>query len=242
MIPKIFLFLFITTFFFIGKNISAQSFGFGCLGLSGVYGGYSYQTFQAEGLNNYLNNEFYFNREDIKFSSAHGFRIGANLFRAKFAEYFLTAKAYYQFLDNNQTMNYQTRAGDHRNEFNLSMDYWAFGFDLGLPVARFIDWKILEGLLTFNKVRLRQDVYLNGELEQEILFKKDGMTTGYYFGTGVVFQVIPAYLSIEGSAGYNFVSMDRFDDTVVPEELDNIDFVNKGGIGISLQANLSIPL
>ncbi len=241
MIPKIFLFLFIAVFFFAGKNITAQSFGFGCLGLSGVYGGYSYQTFQAEGLNNYLN-KYYLNRDDINFSSAHGFRIGANLFRAKFAEYFLTAKAYYQFLDNNQTMNYETEAGVHRNDFNLSMDYWAFGIDLGLPIARFIDWKILEGLFTLNKVRLRQDVYLNGESVQEILFKKDGLITGYYFGTGIVYQVIPAYLSIEGSAGYNFVTMDQFDDTRISDDLKNVDFINKGGFGISLQANLSIPL
>ena len=242
MTSKIVLILLIGFLFYSNNDSEAQSFGFGCLGLSGVYGGYSYQTFQANGLNYYLNSEFTSRQEDVNFSSAHGFRIGANIFRAKFAEFFLTAKGYYQFLDEYHTMEYSNETGVFRDEFNLSMDYWAFGFDLGLPVARFVDWKIFEGLVTLNKIRLKQDTFIDGQKEDEILFKKSGLKTGYYFGTGLVVQLIPAYVTIEGSAGYNFITLDKFDDTILLPEQQNEDFINSGGISISIQANLSIPL
>ena len=37
------------------SHVLSQSCGFGCLGLSGVYSGYSIQKYEADGLNNYFN-------------------------------------------------------------------------------------------------------------------------------------------------------------------------------------------
>lgn len=241
MTSKIILLLSFWFLLFSAKSLNAQSFGFGCLGLSGVYGGYSYQTYQADGLNDYLNSQ-YPNNDNFNFSSATGFRIGANIFRAKFAEYFLTAKGYYQFLDQSEEVEFTTDNSIQKNKYNLSMDYWAFGFDLGLPIARFVDWKILEGLVTLNSIQIKKEVFIEGQKEDEIIYKKDGLNTGYYFGTGLVVQIIPAYLSIEGSAGYNFINIENLDNKDFNSSQQNSDLINQGGFGVSLQANLSIPL
>jgi len=49
---------------FFNTNINSQTFGFGCLGFFGGYGGVVYQSFKADGLNQFVK---YFNEQ--KFST-----------------------------------------------------------------------------------------------------------------------------------------------------------------------------
>ena len=94
-------------FFLIAASaVNAQSFGFGCLGFVGGYGGYSYQEYKPNGLNNYVD---VFNqvRSDSlispmeKFGKASGYRVGLNFFRAKMDNFVLTTKGYYQLISEN---------------------------------------------------------------------------------------------------------------------------------------------
>ena len=64
-------------------NIAAQSFGFGCLGLSGVYGGYSIQQFDVAGLENGIDffcNADNMNHENINFSELEGLQTRCKYF------------------------------------------------------------------------------------------------------------------------------------------------------------------
>ena len=81
-------------------NMNSQTFGFGCLGFFGGYGGIVYQSYKADGLNQFVN---YFNEMKAsalddpleEFYGAVGYRIGVNFFRATWESGFiLTAKGF----------------------------------------------------------------------------------------------------------------------------------------------------
>ncbi|MDR3626737.1 MAG: hypothetical protein P4L45_07880, partial [Ignavibacteriaceae bacterium] len=79
-----------------------QSFGFGCLGFVGGYGGYSYQKYNATGLNNYVNGFNEDHKDSLsspmgKFGVASGYRVGINFFRANIKGFILTTKGFYQY-------------------------------------------------------------------------------------------------------------------------------------------------
>ncbi|MFH1198462.1 MAG: hypothetical protein V1720_22355, partial [bacterium] len=108
-------------------NMLAQTCGFGCLGLSGFYGGYSYQQFNADGLNQYLNSTLLDivndDVEQIEFKEGRGFRFGANIFRAKFDDYFITAKGFFQFLKEEKTRSGNLNS-NLQKKLELQMNYW----------------------------------------------------------------------------------------------------------------------
>lgn len=81
-----YLFLFFMLFNNYSK-INAQSFGFGCLGLSGIYGGYTLQEFNAEGLNKSLN-LYNSSNSKIDFKKSEGFRIGGIYFVPNLLDHF----------------------------------------------------------------------------------------------------------------------------------------------------------
>ena len=96
-------------------QILPQSFGFGCLGFVGGFGGFSYQQYKPDGLNRYVanfNSSFseYIDQNMSDFGTATGYRVGINVFRAKFSGFFVTAKGFYQqLLEDHSARVYQTR-------------------------------------------------------------------------------------------------------------------------------------
>ena len=71
-------------FFSLISITKAQTFGFGCLGFVGGYGGFVYQDFNASGLNEYIssfNQTEFVNTPVNEFTKETGFRVGLNLFR-----------------------------------------------------------------------------------------------------------------------------------------------------------------
>ena len=80
-----------------------QTFGFGCLGFVGGYGGYSYQNYKPGTLNDYIDHFNLLYNDSLsaplgKFGKADGYRFGLNFFRAKFKGFIITAKGFYQNL------------------------------------------------------------------------------------------------------------------------------------------------
>jgi hypothetical protein len=232
-----------------------QSFGFGCFGLVGAFGGYSYQLYQPTGLNEYITvfNEL---REDSlqspmdEFGRLKGYRVGLNLFRANLEGFILTAKGYYQYLSE------QNDASSHSGEgeaaifnYKFELKSWAVGIDLGTSITKSLSWKVIDAALLFNKGRLTKVSNYPGLPTGLQLFENEKSTLGYTVGTGFIFSIIDRYVSIEGSAGYTVLSIDQVqtsegiyfpknETTGDPSE----NFIESFGFNAVIQLNIGIPL
>ena len=228
-------------------KINAQGFGFGCLGLSGVYGGYSYQDYKADGLNSYISSiAANANQNKQTFKRAEGIRVGANIFRAKFSNYFLTVKGFYQFLKETKTVDVATSVPSGNEQFELKLDYWGFGADFGFSVFNFLDWKLLEGGVTFYNINLKNSYTPVGSAIVENKYSEPKATISYYAASGIILHLVKDYISIEGTAIYNFIKIPSLkkDSGSGPNSIpnNNLNLIERGGLSVSVQLNLGFPL
>jgi hypothetical protein len=212
---KNFCFLLIGLIIFTCPKLSSQTFGFGCLGFVGGYGGFTYQQYDAKGLNEAIRfwNSLEFLHEPMEeFTFATGYRVGLNFFRATFENnIILTAKGYYQSLDKTN----KAKLGDNNSDdfYTLDMDMrnWAIGFDVG--------WELTKASI----------------------------------GTGIIVAIIKDYISIEGLAGYTYLSIDNvYNDMGTPflnpiepnDQFSGIDgkFIESGGFTAVVQINIGFPI
>lgn len=246
---------FITLFFILiisSKSVS-QSFGFGCLGFVGGFGGYSYLEYNANGLNNYVDNfnttnSEYIDKKMESFDRAAGYRIGVNFFRANFTGVFVTAKGFYQQLQKENTATvFQTAVGvDY--EYDLKLKTWGFGVDVGIPITKFLSWKIIEGSVMINNVRFTETSNSSVGTFVKKYDNKD-ISVGYSIGTGIIIDIIKNYISIEGLANYTILSINKMASDDGSGELnfsyqsaDSDKFINEGGFNAVIQLNLGFPL
>jgi len=242
-----FLFLILT------NQILAQSFGFGCLGFVGGFGGYTYQQYKPDGLNRYVANfnssySEYIDKNMSDFGKATGYRVGVNIFRAKFAGFFITPKGFYQQLnEKNSAIVYQTAVGINY-EYDLKIKSWGVGADVGIPVTGFLSWKILDGSILVNSARFTETI--NSSQGTSVRkYDNDKTEIGYSIGTGFVFEIIKDYISLEGSASYSLLTIDKMkaDDGSgnlnFNSQTGSTDkFINSGGFNTVIQLNLGFPL
>ena len=230
------------------SNTTAQTCGFGCLGLSGFYGGYTFQYYKADGLNEHIRTAFEnFSSDfpDIQFDKGAGFRIGANIFRAKFDNYFLTAKGFFQFLQEEKEGSVQQSNGLLTKNYQMTINYWGIGIDFGIPLLNFVDMKLVEGGITFFNTKFNDIRSLNNIKLDELQYENDKLNVGYYVATGLIIHLIQDYLSIEGSASYNILKIDKLeqdDGTILPSSSISTNFIKSGGFAATLQLNIGIPL
>lgn len=234
---------------FLSLQLNAQTCGFGCLGLSGIYGGYSRQYYEAVGLNLQLNDELDnigLTDQNFNFEYGEGYRFGANIFRAKFDNYFLTFKGYFQYIKEQQ--NIREDIGGDVYEFNseLVMNYWGIGVDFGIPILSVLDWKIVEGNLSFYNTDLSNKTIKNGNILIEDKYSNLEVTLGYYVGTGLIIHILPDYISLEGSAGYSFLKINELHSvdgkTQFPAKEYDTNLINKGGFSAMIQLNIGVPI
>ena len=161
-----------------------QTCGFGCLGLAGVYAGYSFENYTADGLNLQLNNqleEMGINDQRYNFRSGQGFRFGMNIVRANFDSYFFSVKGYYQFLEEEQVVTaLHVQRGELEFKSKFEMNHWAIGFDFGIPVVHFMDWKIVDGSIKFYNTQLINQVIANNTVVEETKYTIPKITVGYH--------------------------------------------------------------
>jgi len=234
------------------SKLHSQTFGFGCLGFVGGYGGFTYQQYDANGLNEFIkrwNSLEFVHAEMDEFSFATGYRVGLNFFRATFENnIILTAKGYYQSLDKT---NRATLGGiNTTGEYSLDMDMrnWAVGIDVGWEFTNVVSWKIIDGAIHFNNVKLTETT----DTETESLiskFESDGSNIGYSIGTGLIIAIIKDYISIEGLAGYTQISIDDlYNDLgtsfLNPSQNSIVDekFIESGGFTAVVQLNVGFPI
>ncbi|QQS34878.1 MAG: hypothetical protein IPM56_11465 [Ignavibacteriales bacterium] len=234
-------------------KLHSQSFGFGCLGFVGGYGGYNIQNFNPKGLNDYIvvYNEL---RSDSltspmeSFGKASGYRVGINFFRAQFTGVILTAKGFYQSLKEKHESLEKFQTGIKNTTFDLALRNWGVGIDLGIPISNALSWKIVDGALHFNNVSLTSTENFPGA-DTDVKKYTSESTLGYSVGTGFIFSIIEGYISIEGSAGYTVLSIDRMklNETTFLTKNENSNeimenFIEAGGFSALIQLNIGFPL
>ena len=230
--------------------VNAQSIGFGCFGFVSGFGGYSYQTFQPGYLKYYgnelrtpvgLNTDPYFQ----EFNQAKGFRVGLNFFRANFSGFFLSTKGYYQVLTEKKNINISGNYPDV--EYDLDLKSWGFGVDVGIPITTYLSWKILDGELMFNSAGFKRTINQIASTTVK-KYTNDSPEIGYSFGTGFIISIIEGYISLEGTAGYTIMKIEKMEDDEgnnflgEPEFETENNFIKTGGFKALIQLNVGFPL
>jgi hypothetical protein len=235
-------------------TVNSQTFGFGCLGFFGGYGGIVYQSYKADGLNQFVK---YFNEMNSttlddplqEFYGAVGYRVGVNFFRATWESGFiLTAKGYYQSLSRTREASESLVDGNTNYTFELDLKNWAIGVDFGYAITSFLSWKIVDGSINFNNVSLTNTIN-SSEGTEVSKYISESNILGYSVGTGLIIFLIKDYISLEGFAGYTGLKIEKlkFDEgdanllNVLIEE-ENNNFIEAGGFTGVIQLNLGFPL
>jgi hypothetical protein len=243
--------LFIVSFLQLSFLVThAQSFGFGCLGFVGGYGGFSYQQYQPDGFNDFIKN---FN--DLKgdslispmenFGKAQGFRVGLNFFRAKVENFVLTTKGYYQSLTEKHEALEKLETGTRSTTMKMELRNWGIGIDLGISLTKDISWKVVDGALHINTVVLTNTENSTGAQTIVKKFRTESTSLGYSIGTGFILEIIDEYFSIEGVAGYTSLSIDNVqynDVSLLTEDVTTNKFIDAGGFNAVVQFNFGFPL
>ncbi|MFA7228754.1 MAG: hypothetical protein WC061_06955 [Melioribacteraceae bacterium] len=226
-------------------ELPAQSFGFGCLGLSGFYAGFSNESYDASGINAFMTGQFQTGQipAQIKFEKGTGYRIGANFVRAQFDQFFISAKGYYQFLKEEHTTSELSGTSIVNSSHKLSLNHWGVGIDLGVKLFWILDWKAVEGNINFYDGNFTSEYSKDNIPQSSSKYNSDKIQIGYFAGTGLVLHIVPDYISLEGTAGYHFNKLDIFRSTdAFGNEIDIKNAVSKGGFGLTVQLNVGFPL
>ncbi len=233
------------------KISNAQTCGFGCFGLSGFYGGYTYQKYNADGLNSYIQSVQYVQsysdspfRLMKNFKDAKGIRVGANLFRFHYKDFLVSIKGSYQFLESEQSVSEEIGQSVNTLSTILKLNYWGIGVDFGYSVFSFLDLKFADVQITFHSAKLNINSKIS-DVQNEVEYKTDKASAGYFIGSGFIINLVKDYLSIEATAGYtNFKINDLKDDenNSVSFGANGTDFIKSGGLTVIGQINVGFPL
>ncbi len=234
-------------------NINSQTFGFGCLGFFGGYGGIAYQSYKADGINQFVKYfiEMKFNTLDDplqEYYGAVGYRVGINFFRATWESGFiLTAKGFYQSLSRTREASETLVDSKTNNTFELDLKNWAVGIDFGYAITSFLSWKIVDGSINFNNVSLTNTIN-SPEGTDVSKYKSESGVLGYSVGTGIIIFIIKDYISLEGMAGYTGLTIESLNHDEGEQFLKDFsagnetNFIESGGFTAVIQLNLGFPL
>ncbi|NMB83224.1 MAG: hypothetical protein GYA14_15555 [Ignavibacteria bacterium] len=224
----------------------SQTFGFGCLGLSGFYAGFSEQQYSVDGLNQYIKANYYgpVPKSNVEFKKGTGYRVGANIFRAKFDKFFISAKGYYQFIKEDLEQSANDQSSLIKNKYQLSLNHWGLALDIGAPLFSIIDLKVVEGGIVFHDIEFTHTTFKDDNQLSEVKYEPLSSKVNYYVATGLIIHIIPDYISIEGTASYNFLKVDQLtaksDLLMGPTKISNS--ISKGGLMTTVQLNIGFPL
>lgn len=229
--------------------IQPQSFGFGCLGLVGGYGGFTYQQYQPGLLKDYVNDFNLLKTKQLDdFGKADGYRFGINFFRARFSGFFVTAKGFYQQLEESHDAQKYNPGGFEDFNYELKLKSFGVGLDIGIPIYSRLLWKIVDGAVLVSTARMTETVnsYMGTNIRK---FDNEKTEVGYSVGSGFVLDILKNYISIEGIVGYSFFQIGgmisenktKFKDLLSNSE-ENKQFIKAGGFNAAVQLNVGFPL
>jgi hypothetical protein len=235
-------------------NNFSQSFGFGCLGFVGGYGGYSFQRYEATGLNNYIAVFNEINQDSLSsplsdFKSASGYRVGLNFFRTNLEGLILTAKGYYQSIGEKHSAQTTSIFGTSNTTYELEIRNWGIGVDLGTSITSSVSWKVLDAALIIYNAEFTSTLDLPGSITNVANYQTEKTSIGYSIGTGFILNIIDDYVTLEGLAAFTVLSIEGMQtdegnklttDELSAEPMRN--FIEAGGFNAVLQLNIGIPL
>lgn len=255
---KLFCIVVIGFLILLNSSVRSQTFGFGCLGFFGGYGGVAYQSYKAEGLNQFVKHFNQMNSPTLndqlqEYYGAVGYRVGINFFRASWGSGFiLTAKGYYQSLTRTREAIATTSNDVTNYTFEMDLKNWAVGIDFGYAITTFLSWKIIDGSVHFNNVSLTNTVDSpDGTIVNK--YKSDSGVFGYSVGTGIIISIVKDYISLEGLAAYTYLQIEdlKTDDgqfflkpppDAAIASVDFGNFIDSGGFTAVVQLNIGFPL
>jgi hypothetical protein len=205
---------------------------------SGVFGGYGFQQYSAEGLNGLITANPILDENFDDFGFAHGWRAGANIIGIRQDDLLATFKVYYQSVKEIQ----EAGSGDETQKLELQMNTWALGLGLSYVISNNFDIRILDALMTFNSVNLTNDIYSvsGGNSKQE--FESAESNLGFSFDAGLVYYPFPPYVAIEVLGGYSFFAVETMRDKEDFVDLEtNGDFIDGGGFFAAAVLTIGIP-
>lgn len=236
----------------------SQSFGFGCLGFVGGYGGYSYQKYNAPGLNNYVKdfNQTYkgsLSSPMSNFGTQTGYRVGINFFRANIRGFILTTKGFYQSTTekNSANINYFTANSNNGGSnaiFELDIKNYGLGLDLGTSITGALSWKVVDAAILYNMATFTDTRNYPNAATSVLSYDNEKYILGYSVGTGFILEIIDQYISLEGMAGYTNFAIDRMRSSNGPMPLTEgssqpmSNFIESGGFNAVVQLNVGFPL
>lgn len=247
--------LFLLPFLFVSNSLPQdQQLGFGCLGLVGAYAGYGIQSYDAEGLNEYVSgfNQLY--KDSLStpfdnFGSSKGVRFGINFFRQNYSGFILTFKGFYQALTEKKEASIKSGQGSIKNSLELKYNHLALGVDLGTTIFEFLDWKVIDAAVLYTTAKLTNSVSYPGQQTKISSLKNESPSIGYSFGSGFIIHIIENYISLEGAAGYsNFtIKKMQYEDgtymsSLQPPFAPVEKTVQNGGFNAIVQINIGFPL
>ncbi len=251
---SIFILIVVAGFFVQSDFLNAQTFGFGCLGLVGGYGGYSYQVYNPKGLNDYVNSFNALYKDSLSsalgnFGKARGYRVGINLFRADIKGFILTTKGFYQYLIEKNSTDIISSNGKSTVIYEVDLKNWGVGIDLGTSISGALSWKVIDAAVLFNYATFTNTLNSPGPTTIVVKYNNEKSTLGYTIGTGFILAVIDQYISIEGTAGYTVFSIDKMkadDGTELTSSVSSTEpmrnFISSGGFNAVVQLNIGFPL
>ena len=205
---------------------------------SGIFGGYGFQQYSAEGLNDLISANPILADNFKDFGFAHGWRAGANIIGIRQDDLLATLKVYYQSVKELQ----EAGSADETQNLEVELNSWAIGLGLSYIINNNFDIKILDALMTFNSANLTNDIYSvsGGDSKQE--FESSESNIGFSFDAGLVYYPFPPYLAIEVIGGYSFFSIETMIDKEDYIELEtNGDFIDGGGFFATAVLTIGIP-
>lgn len=247
-------FLIIFMLFLLPVFINAQSIGFGCLGFVGGYGGFTYQQYNPQGLNNYIQYFNTYHSDSLsspmnKFGKAEGYRFGINFFRAELKGFIITTKGFYQHLSENNQTTFNTLSGNSSANYQLDLVNWGLGIDLGVSITSGLSWKVIDAAFTYNTATFTNTINLPGPTTVIKKYENENPEIGYSIGTGFILSIIDQYASIEGYVGYSQITItkmksDTGSDLTVNENSNQVmtNFISGGGLSTTVQLNVGFPL
>jgi hypothetical protein len=243
--------LFTIILYFYSAVIYSQTCGFNCIGITGIYGGYSIQKYKSEALRNYVTIFKYDtvktdNSERISFGTASGFKFGVNIFRARFNKIYFGAKTHYQFLKEEKKYKYELSGFSYDDKYEIWLNYFAFALDFGIPLFSFLEFKAFESGLTLNTAELHNSIYENGKIQKIEKYSNSARSLNYYLSSGLILKLYKDVLQLEGTVSYNSIKIGLMED----EEGNNLadkkngelfeKTIDKGGLSLNAQINLSV--
>lgn len=232
----------------------AQQIGFGCLGFVGGFVGYEINNYKAEGLNNYVDRYNEIRSDSLQsplgeFGRATGFRVGLNITRQNIDGVIFTLKGFYHRLGDLKTATFTSGEGVATEEYDLRFRNYGIGIDIGTELNEYISWKILNLELVYHHATLViKGTYPGRPATREELTSADE-AFGVVIGSGFIWRIIGDYLSLEGSFGYSFLTLDSLeyeDGSLLPENeistrpMNNL--ISEGGFNSVIQVNVGFPL